>query len=157
VLDCKSPEGRALLRGGGTAAIRPDATGVEVKPFALGSSSVGELELTPGTWELVAPYFSEQPVDVTAPGMRAVELPPNLDRPGPRWPIGRLTVTKPGKVPIRFAAGDHWPSSPVALVYPGAVYAVRTGGDREVPVKQACGKIVDYLLPRAASGAAASR
>jgi hypothetical protein len=147
VLDCRSPEGRKLVKAGGTAAIRPDSIGVEVQPFAHGGSSVATLRLPAGTWHLVTPYTSEQPVHVTAPGMKPVVLPPNLDRPGPRWPIGQLTVTQPGRVQIRFAAKDSWPSSPVALVYPGAVIATRAGGVREMPIRQACGQIVDYLRP----------
>lgn len=158
VLDCRSPEGRRLVADGGTAAIRPTSIGVEVKPFAHGSSSTATLDLpAAGEWNLVTPYSSELPVRVTAPGMKPVELPPNLDRPGPRWPIGPLTVAGPIKVQIRFAADDHWPSSPVALVYPGAVIATQSGGDREVPVRQACGKVVDYLLPNAGNRAVADR
>jgi hypothetical protein len=149
VLDCRSPEGRRLVRSGSNAAIRPVSIGVEVKPFAMGSSATATLQLPAGTWDLVAPYASEQPIHVTAPGMGPVTLPPNLDRPGPRWPIGRLTVARPGKVEVRLAADDHWPSSPVALAYPGAVIATRTGGDTTVPVGQACGKVVDYLTPGA--------
>ena len=52
------------------------------------------MPLAAGEWDLVAGYTSPVALDVRGPGLE-VTLPPNLDRPGPRFPIGRVKMTGP--------------------------------------------------------------
>ena len=65
--------------------------GVELQPFAPGSKSTGVLPLTPGTWDLAMPYGSPRPLEVQV-GERRFTMPAALDRPGPRLPLGTITV-----------------------------------------------------------------
>jgi hypothetical protein len=84
------------------------------------------------------------PVTVTGPGLER-NLPGNLDRPGPRLPIGQVTVPQRQKVTLTFEVDDNWfvPQSAIALFR----YVVATPAgerDRIVPVAQACGEYVDW-------------
>jgi hypothetical protein len=143
LLDCGSPAGRKVLRGGGVAAIRPApvvVTGITLSP---GETRQMPLPLGPGKWDLATPYTSPNGVSVRAPGLRA-SLPPNLDAAGPRWPIGRLTVgdrpvaltletsSNPLLAPPRYAAALN------------SVVATRVAPERVVPVRRACGRYVDW-------------
>ena len=143
VLDCRTPNGRAVLMGGGIAAVRPQpltAPGLSLAPGATGSV---QLRLHPGRWQLGTSYLSRVPIDVDFQGMRAT-LPANLDRPGPRWPIGRVTVRGRQPIVITFTARDPLlaPAMPVAEL--SMVVATRDTPIRIVPVRQACGRYVDW-------------
>jgi hypothetical protein len=142
ILDCTSDEGAAALSGGGVAAVRERpvvVAGTSLPAGATGSVGIG---LSRGAWDLQADYTSSYPVDVTAPGLRAV-LPANLDRPGPRWPIGRI-ATDGGKEELTFRVGD----APLSQAPTGAsivsVIATKVSPVRVVPIRQACGKYVDW-------------
>jgi hypothetical protein len=143
VLDCRAPAGRAVLRGGGVAAVRPQpvtAPGLILAPGATGSV---QLPLGPGRWQLESAYASRLPIEVTAPGLQAT-LPASLDRPGPRWPIGRLTVRGKQPTVVTFTVADPLlaPSLPPAEL--GATVATRDVQDHIVPVQRACGRYVDW-------------
>ena len=92
-LNCKTTEGRAILRGGGIAAIRPPSLEVAVPAIAPGGSATVSISLTAGSWDLETPYLSPLPLTVTATGLKA-SLPANLERPGPRWPIRQIVVAR---------------------------------------------------------------
>jgi len=143
VLDCRSARGRAVLRAGGSAAIRGADSAVAVPALGRGVAATVQLQLTAGAWDLVMTYTSPRPLAVTAPGLRAT-LPPNLDRPGPRWPIGRLVVSRFGRVPVTIrATRARWtPASTIAVA--GPLIAVPVGTERTVPIAHACGKLVDH-------------
>lgn len=142
-LDCRSRRGRALMHAGGTATIRGRSVGVSAPQLAPGGSATVPLRLSPGTWDLVTPFWGPRPLEVDALGS-AVTVPPNLDRPGPRWPAGRIVVRKTGQVDVRLhAVKGRWTPA-TALDTPGAVIAVRTGAARTVPLREACGKLVDH-------------
>ncbi|RKQ92877.1 hypothetical protein C8N24_2733 [Solirubrobacter pauli] len=142
-LDCSTPEGRSLSRQDGTAEVRRGPVGVEVQPIAPGHSATVKLRLTPGTWELALPYISRQPLEVTAPGSRVV-LPPNMDRPGPRYFAGKVAVARAQTVEVKITPQTDWltPSSQVA--FPTTVLAVPDFGEKTVPLSEACGQLVDY-------------
>jgi hypothetical protein len=142
-LDCTTPEGRALSRREGTAEVRRGPVGVEVKPIEPGESAVVKLELVPGTWELALPYSSRQPLEVEAPGSRVV-LPPNLDRPGPRYFAGRVTVTRPQTVEVRITPQSSWFTPDEQVSFPVSLLAVPDFGAETVPLSRACGLLVDY-------------
>lgn len=147
-LRCQTAAGRAIVAGGGVAMIRDPAVTATVAPFAPGSTVTAELKLTPGRWDLQAPYDSEHPVQVTIPGLLHVTLSANLDRPGPRWPIGTLDVTRAGPVKLVLHAEKTFLTPASAVAYVGPVSAVRRGSARLVPIAAACGHLVDWYEPR---------
>ena len=145
-LNCATPEGRAIVAGGGVAAVRGPYVSVTVPPIAPGDTVTVALPLTPGRWDLVTPYGGPLPVEVSAPGVRTT-LPANLDRPGPRWPIGRVTVEKPGDVPVTIHPQGEWLTPDSALTYMTTVAAVPVGSEHIVPIASACGLLVDWYRP----------
>lgn len=151
LLDCSSATGRRVVRQGGTAAIRPTTVSVP-GPTALppGSMATVTLPLPQGTWDLVASYLSPRPVDVAGPDLN-VTLPPRLSRPGPRWPIGRVTTTSAEPTVLQLTQRTTTLTPGTATAYIPTVTAVRVGGDRLVPVAEACGQIIDWYRPAAAS------
>lgn len=149
VLDCASAAGREVVRGGGTALVRPPSTGVPVPAFPAGTSIGVEITLGPGTYDLSMPYVSPQPIDLEVVGHLKTVMPANLDRPGPRWPVGRITLGPGGKRIVRIGMYARktrlTPGSAVAQ--PTSVLATPVGGAREVPVRRACGRYVDFYEP----------
>jgi hypothetical protein len=147
LLDCHTAAGRATLRAGRAAAIRPFTSGVEVPALAPGASASVSLSLPAGKWALETPYASPLPLKVSAPGLRAT-LPADLERPGPRWPIGTITLTRSELVHVTFTAEKPWlaPLSDVAT--PGLLLATPVGAERTVPIRQACGEQVDWYSAR---------
>jgi hypothetical protein len=147
VLDCRTPGGRAILRQGGVAGIRPRPVVTpadSVYGIAPGGAIRVELPLRRGAWDVSLAYTSTFPLEVEAPGLD-VTLPANLDRPGPRWPVGRLVVRKRGLTEIEFQIGKT-PLTPQreASALIGELVASRVAPERVVPVRQACGRYVDW-------------
>lgn len=145
-LDCATPQGRAIVRRGGVAAVRAPFVSVQAPVIPPGDTVTVELPLTPGTWDLVTPYGGPRPVEVSAPGLRTT-LPANLDRPGPRWPIGRIRVTRAGPVPVTLHPTREWLTPDSEVTYMTSVAAVPVGTERVVPIAQACGRLVDWYRP----------
>jgi hypothetical protein len=152
VFDCNTPAGRAQLSKGGVAAVREPSLQVPVPPLEPGGSATVSLRLGPGVWELETPYLSPLPLDVRTAGLRTT-LPANLERPGPRWPIGRVVVTRAGPVAVTFHLEKYWltPSSDVAT--PGMLVATLQKEERVIPLAQACGKLVDWYRTGGTEGA----
>lgn len=146
VLDCRAPAGRRIVRAGGLAGVRAFPVGVAAPILSPGAEATVELPLTAGTWDLVTPYTSERELRIRAPGLKTT-LPANLDRPGPRWPIGRMSVTRSGQVRVRLEADDGPLAPDSAIAVPGAIIAVPVGAQRTVPVAEACGRPLDWLRP----------
>jgi hypothetical protein len=148
VLDCATPQGRALARSRGEAAIRQPAVVTPLPVLAPGHSYKAAVQLRPGQWSLTEPYISSYPIDVTAPGFHAT-LPANLDYPGPgpRWPVGSITVS--GTAPVVFTFHVHdtalAPNVPIGLY---ALIAARRETPKIVPLRQACGRYVDWYVVR---------
>lgn len=143
VLDCSSPEGRAIERAGGVAAIRAASVVTPAPSIAADQTMSMELDLVPGTWELETPYTSPLPVTVTAPGLRTT-LPANLDRPGSRWRIGRIDVREPGPVTVTFHVEEESLTPATATAVLGSVIATPLGTERIVPMRLACDSYVDW-------------
>jgi hypothetical protein len=141
---CNTDEGRAIVASGGVAAIRRApilATGGRAR---AGKSLSIPLDLPPGRWELVAPYASGFPLQVEAPGLSTV-LPANLDRLGPRWPIGHLAVHRQRSFSISFAPQETLLASNTAtLTVPYILVIPARHTDRIVPISRACGRYVDW-------------
>jgi hypothetical protein len=142
-LNCTTVAGRAILHGGGVAAVRPPSLENAVPLIVPGSSATVSISLAAGSWDLETPYLSPLPLTVTATGLKAT-LPANLERPGPRWPIGQIVVTRSGPVAITFHVKKYWLTPMSDIAAPGALIATPVGGERIVPLRQACGKLVDW-------------
>jgi len=145
-LDCNTKAGRAVLRGGGVAAVRPASITVAVDGgIAPGGTLDVALPLPAGTWDLVTPYGGPRPIEVTGPGLKTT-LPANLDRPGPRWPIGRIT-TDGRPVTLALHPTEDALTLPSAITTIGSIISTPVGQKKVVPVAQACGKLVDWYRP----------
>jgi uncharacterized membrane protein (UPF0136 family) len=142
-LKCGTARGREVLADARLAAVREPGASLEVGPVEAGSVRVVELPLAPGEWELQLHYDSQHPIDVAAPGLQ-VELPAHLDRPGPRWRVGRIEVDEPGPVTIRLDVEDTRFTPPGRLATIGSLVATPVAPPRLVPVREACGKLVDW-------------
>jgi hypothetical protein len=144
VLRCETPWGRAILTEARVAAVGRAPIVAPVPSAAAGSTVTARLDLPAGEWELQTPYTSPLPVQVTAPGLRTT-LEANLDRAGPRLPIGRVAVRRPRPLPISFEVDDTALAPPTAFAIFNRVVATPTGAhDRIVPIGRACGKYVDW-------------
>ena len=146
VLDCDTARGRAVLRGGGIAAVRPRPVEVEGTLLPPNWEQALQLPLRPGRWQLSSSYVSRLPVEVSAPGL-STTLPANLDRPGPRWPVGEIAVRREGPTVITFAVGDTLFAPHVPVTSVGTLVATRVAPERIVPVAEACGRYVDWYRP----------
>jgi hypothetical protein len=143
VLDCASPEGRKIVAAGGVAAVR--AAPIVVKGPALkpGEAAIIELPLTKGEWKLESSYVSRLPLTVTGAGLD-VTLEPNLDRPGPRWPIGKVDVDREEPVDLTFTLASTWLAPDLLVTEVAKITATKEALERVVPIHQACGKYVDW-------------
>jgi hypothetical protein len=145
-LNCQTARGRAIARLGGEAGIREQWVAVEVPPVEVGGTVVVRLRLTPGAWDLGTPYYSSVPLEVSYGGLRTT-LPAHADRPGPRWPIGRIAIDRPTKLAVRL-----YPRKPrfgrANVVTPTSIIATPVSGNRVVPLRDACDKLVDWYRPR---------
>lgn len=154
-LDCRTAAGRALARRPGVAAVRTPPVAVPAPTLAPGARATVRIALPAGRWALMATYGGTFPVHVAAPGL-ATTLPANLDRPGTRWPIGTVDLARPATLALRFRVDDVWlslsPPTDVAVL--DSVLAARVGDERTVPLRQACGRYVDWY--RVAPGGAAA-
>jgi hypothetical protein len=149
VLECDTKEGRAILAAGGVAAVRSLPIVAPMPPAVAGDTVSIRLSLPPGAWELETPYTSPLPVEVTAPGLKAT-LPANLDRGGPRLPIGRITIRSRRPLPVSFHVEDTLLAPSTAVATFNHVVATPAGSVvHVVPIGRACGRYVDWY--RAAS------
>jgi hypothetical protein len=142
-LDCSKPRGRRLARAGGVAAVRAPTVGVPVGAVGAGETREVELPLDEGEWDLQAQYLSQHDVDITADGFQAT-LPAQLDRPGVRWPIGRIRVSGPGPVALRLRVDEGPLTPPGVATSMDGILATPVSPTRMVPMRQACGKLVDW-------------
>ncbi len=144
VLDCGTPAGREIVARGGVAAVLPRPVVVPGPLLLPGQSGAISVPLAPGRWRLESSYTSRLPIEVSGPHLR-VTLPGNLDRTGPRWPIGRVTVRGDAPTVLTFHAEDQLlaPALPVSNL--GQITAVRDVPERVVPIARACGRYVDWF------------
>jgi len=147
ILDCRTAAGRAIIRGGGKAAVRRPTISYPVGGISPGNTAIVRLKLSPGAWDLGTEYFSPRPVTVSGPGGVLRRLPANLDRPGPRLPISRVLVPASGSLAITFHPDPNrfTPAGNVAWI--GPFFATPVGTEHVVPLRAACGKYVDWYTP----------
>jgi hypothetical protein len=142
-LDC-TPSVRTLIRNGGKAGVRKPPVSFPVSGIPPGGTSTVRLSLSPGAWDLETPYQSSRPVTVSGPGGVLRRLPANLDRPGPRWPIGRVVVPPSGSVTLTIHATAAWLTPVRDAANMVAIVATPVGTERVVPLRAACGRYVDW-------------
>ena len=77
----------------------------------------------------------------------SVRLPPNLDRPGEIWPVGRIRTTG-APVALTLTMADPAPitsSTPSTQFFgPERMVAVPVARAQTVPLHAACGRYVDW-------------
>jgi hypothetical protein len=150
VLDCKTPKGRMILAGGGIAAVRQPPIVEEVPGTPAGHSVSVSIDLPPGRWLIQSPYSSPYPIRVKGPGLDA-EVPANLERGGPRLPLGVVKSTGGPQV-ITLEVGSSWLAPPTAMALFFSLVATRVGEtDRVIPISRACGRYVDWYRPAGSS------
>jgi len=146
VLKCRTARGRRILARGGTAGIRAAPTSAGLPALAPGQSATARLPLTRGTWDLEMPYVSPRPLTVRVLGRR-ITMPANLDRPGVRLPVATITVDRTTQVPVTVTSDRNRLTPKAAVGFPTAVVASRRGTAAVVPVRRACGRYTDWILP----------
>jgi hypothetical protein len=146
MLDCSTAQGRALARTGGEAAVRRPNVIVPVPAPLNGQTVTVQIRLTRGVWWLSSPYTSPHPIEVRTPGLRTV-LPANLDRPGSRWPVGRIAVTGSAPTTVSFHVQRPWLAAPSPSPINELVATPQTP-TRVVPLSRACGSYVEWYETR---------
>ena len=148
VLNCQTPQGLAIARQQGFAQVRAAPRYINVAPLAPGGSEQVVLDLPAGAWDLSLPFVSQQAVTVTGAGLR-VQLPPNLDRPGSIWPVGRIQSTgQPVTLKLTMAnPGLISSADPTTQFFaPQPMVAVPELPVQTVPLRAACGRYVDWYV-----------
>jgi hypothetical protein len=177
VLRCDTPRDHQIAAAGGVAGIWPQRpvyglpdgwrastpppqAGGHGYPTALveGRSLMQTLELGPGRWAISLQYASARPLELTAPGLD-VRIGANSQRLGSLWPVATINVPQRSPVPFKVAlaprstlqdalAGpDRLNTGLTGLV--GAIAATPVGDQvRTVPLRQACGRFVDWYRLR---------
>ncbi len=146
-LSCRTRTGRAVLRAGGVAGLANPRYAVPGSTIGAGDTAVVPLRLTAGTWDIVASYNGPFATTWKAPGMKTAHLPAYLDRPGPRWPVGRVKLTRATTLPVTITADDPLLSSPSNSVTISLVGAQKVQRQQVVPLRQACGRYIDWYRP----------
>jgi hypothetical protein len=149
-LDCRTPEGRAVIRGGGVAGIRRAPVRVASAAVLEGKSLDLPVALAPGRWLVNIAYNWRAPVHLRGAGL-STTLPASLDRQGSRYPAGTLRVARSGKVVLHLAADDTRLRRPGMAMGPAELSFTSVGTERTVPVRRACGKYLDWYQPQARS------
>jgi hypothetical protein len=146
-LDCHTPTGLQISRLPGYAMVRPALIAVAPAPLLPGGSEQLALHLPNGRWDLSLQFLSDQALTIRGGGLN-VWLPPNKDRPGSMWPVGRVVSTG---APIVLTIHMHDPGliqSDTQYFAPQGLMAVRPGPDRRIPLRKACGQYVDWYVPQ---------
>ena len=145
--DCSTPKGRRLLRAGGVAAVRRPSVVTPVGPVATGAEHEVKLALDAGLWTVQMQYESQQAIEVTAPGLHRT-MPATLDRPGTRWHVGRMRVAGSRGAALRLRVTEAVLTPPGRVAYVASIVATPVGGASTMPLREACGKHVDWIEPR---------
>jgi hypothetical protein len=162
-LSCMTPEGRRLRRSPGRAGVRPHPVSAAKPWVAHGSAlpiddlgfghmrpattAVRTLDLPRGSWEISLQYTSDTSITLRTKGFER-SLPANLDRRGPFWSAGSYTSTG-GRVTFTITA-ENVPLSGLAPrdTGLGGLVATRLGfGQQMLPLREACGRYVDWYRP----------
>jgi hypothetical protein len=119
---------------------------VPLPTLAAGQAASVPATLKPGRWDVGLAYAWRAGVRVTAPGLDRT-LPATLDRQGQIYPVGRITVRANGPTTFRVQAGKPRWNSPRVVLFSASLAITPVGTARTVPLKQACGKYLDWYRP----------
>lgn len=167
--DCTSPFGRLRIAQAGSrgyAAVMPrPVVGIPSHWRGLardaGQSASMTLRVPRGRWDLSLTYASNPGLRVEGPGLR-VDMPATIDRVGPYYLAGTVVQRRSGPLTIRVtqdtltwfgrligADGRTRGLDTPGNVPLGGVALTRHGAhERRVPVRRACGRYVDHVVPR---------
>lgn len=162
LVNCAAPETRIFVDNPGRAAVFTDVVlgpkeawdqGAVLDP---GDSTSQQLALPAGRWRLSLQYFSpvdltlrapgfEQPLKAALDGQRPNTI--SLANEGNYWPAGEIE-SDGGTVPFTIEAADPttlqrltgWDAS----AYIGQLVAVPDGPREQIPLRQACGRWLDW-------------
>jgi hypothetical protein len=143
LLDCTTRQGRKIVSAGGVAAVRPVPVVVSGPALEPAEVATVELPLFKGEWTIESSYLSRLPIKVTGPGIETT-LQPNLDRVGPRFPVGKIAVQGKESVALTFTVDDPLFARSMIVAELVHVTATLEAPERVVPIRQACGKYVDW-------------
>ncbi len=162
ILDCTTPAGRAIARGGGAAMTQPtpvigERTSWHGQVGYAGTSAHQSLHLGAGTWRISLQYDGSAPLTVRGSGMRAV-LPANLESLGPYWYVGRVHLRRRAWIRLTVSSaplstagrvlgafGLTRAPAPTGLRPLGRITATRpAAADRLISLTRACGRYVDW-------------
>jgi hypothetical protein len=148
VLVCDTPVARAFVKQDGTALVRASPAVFPGPPITAGGKAVLPVKLSPGVYDIEFDYVGEHSLHVWVPGLLDGTLPANLDQPGPRYPVGRLTVAGKGvqTVMLHMSVGRTWLTPPGQGDAVIAIFATPVGTEHFVPLRDACGKYIDYYV-----------
>lgn len=149
-LNCDSRRGRRILRGGGVASVRPESIGHPLPAIPPGTSTGVTLDLPPGTYDLSMPYTGPRELLFQVVGQYEIRLPANLDRPGPRLPVGRMR-SDGRPVTVGMYATKERLTPVTAITNPVTLVTTRVVPSRTVPVREACGEHIDWYRPASSS------
>ncbi|HEY4095232.1 MAG TPA: hypothetical protein VGM33_06980 [Baekduia sp.] len=144
-LVCSSPEGQAVLKGGGVAGIRRAPVRVMAPAILAGSTVSVPVTLSPGRWLVNIAYGWRDTVHLTGPGLDTV-LPASLDRQSARYPAGQV---QGGALTLKLTAKKNRISERGLSMGPAELSFTPVGTERTVPVRQACGHYLDWYEPAA--------
>jgi hypothetical protein len=146
-LDCRSAEGRAVLRGGGRAGVRRPPVRADVPPIAAGGTAPAVATLSPGVWDVGFSYAWRAPVRLRVGGVSRT-FPASLERQGVRYPVGRIRVPAGRqRVAVRVQPVEPRLGSPILAMNPSTVMFTPVARERVVPVRAACGRYLDWYEP----------
>jgi hypothetical protein len=146
-LECSTPAGRRLSRRSGVAEVwrrAPIMIRKDMPGLGLGAANVVGVKLPRGRWHLAARYTSEVPVRVMYGSTKIATLPPNTDRPGPWWPAGTIVADGHAQVVVTIAERESRFAGTVIPTAVAGIVAVSADGKRQLPLKRACGRYVDW-------------
>lgn len=145
ILDCRAPAERRIARAHGFAMVTSPPRYFALGPLVDGASEQVVLHLPPGDWDVSLPFTSSQAVTVRGGGLN-VSLPPNLDRPGSIWPVGRIRTTgSPVTLTVKVKMADpRLVTSTSQFFTPEPMVAVPATPPRAVPLHRACGRYVEW-------------
>lgn len=155
ILRCDRAPGRRLSRRLGWARVRPKPVSepgqpgnpigpVDVEGLPPGGRSPRTIVLAPGRYELSMTYSAPRPPLLRLEGVRTFEPPAQVDRIGPRWPIGTFSW-RGGPLEATFEIPRMRLGAERQDTLLGRLYAVRLDRPAQlVPLRAACGRYVDW-------------
>lgn len=170
-LNCRTPFGHGRVDAvgpGGTAGVLPRPVIVTQgdwhgQPRRAGDSATATVRLGRGSWDLSMQYTATSGLDIRAGSLHG-SLPASMDRLGPYFRVGTVRVRRAGPVTVTVTAQPMnalgrllgAPGKTRALNSPferplnRLVFTRHGARERVVPVRQACGRYVDWVAPAAA-------